>query len=127
MKGKKIPTSSFHTAGPYSPLVIAGDFVFLSGQLPLNLQTGELVTGDIAQAAEQCLENIKTILATAGVGLDKVVKTTIFLTRPEYFSTVSEVYGRYFPKNPPARSTVFVQALPKGALIEIEAIAYRHG
>ena len=110
--------------GPYSQVVIVGDFVYTSGQIPLNPATGELVT-DIKLATKQSMENIKAILAEAGTSLNNVVKTSIFLKDLNDFEAVNEVYGTYFIENKPARSCVQVAKLPKDAVIEIEAIAVK--
>ncbi len=109
--------------GPYSQAVVAGNFLFTSGQIPLDPATGDLVTGDVAKAAERSLENLKAVLEEAGSSFDKVVKTTVFLTDMNDFAVVNEVYGRYFKKDMPARSCVQVAKLPKGATVEIELIA----
>lgn len=111
--------------GPYSPAVVAGPFVFCSGQIPMHPETGEVVTGDIRAAAAVALENLGAVLAEVGLDFDDVVKTTIFLTDMGDFPAVNEVYARYFQGNYPARSTVAVAALPRGAAVEIEAIAIR--
>ena len=108
--------------GPYSQGVIVGDFVYTSGQIPLNPVTGELVT-DIKLATKQSMENIKAILEEAGTSLNNVVKTSIFLKDLNDFEAVNEVYGTYFIENKPARSCVEVSKLPMDAVIEIEAIA----
>lgn len=110
--------------GPYSQVVIVGDFVYTSGQIPLNPATGELVT-DIKLATKQSMENIKAILEEAGTSLNNVVKTSIFLKDLSDFEAVNEVYGTYFIENKPARSCVQVAKLPKDAVIEIEAIAVK--
>lgn len=110
--------------GPYSQVVIVGDFVYTSGQIPLNPVTGELVT-DIKLATKQSMENIKAILEEAGTSLNNVVKTSIFLKDLNDFEAVNEVYGTYFIENKPARSCVQVAKLPKDAVIEIEAIAVK--
>ncbi|MFZ5469211.1 MAG: RidA family protein [Myxococcota bacterium] len=110
--------------GPYSQAVQAsGKLTFLSGQIPLDPKTGELVQGDIAAQTERVLENLKAVLAAAGLTLSHVVRCGIFLTDLADFAQVNEVYGRYFPSSPPARATVQVSALPKGARVEIDAIA----
>lgn len=109
---------------PYSQGVIVGDFVYTSGQIPLNPVTGELVT-DIKLATKQSMENIKAILEEAGTSLNNVVKTSIFLKDLNDFEAVNEVYGTYFIENKPARSCVQVAKLPKDAVIEIEAIAVK--
>ena len=110
--------------GPYSQGVRSGDFVFCSGQLGLDPATGELADGIEAQA-ERALRNLQSILDAAGLGFDDVVKTTIFLADVNDFATVNVVYARFMADPPPARSTVGVGALPKGGLVEIEAIARR--
>jgi 2-iminobutanoate/2-iminopropanoate deaminase len=111
--------------GPYSPAIACGDLVFLSGQTPLDAATGKLVAGDIAAQTRQCLDNLKGILAAAGLSLAHVVKTNIFLTNMGDFAAVNEVYKSYFQEPYPARSTVAVAALPMGAVVEIEMIASR--
>jgi len=110
--------------GPYSQGVRAGDLVFFSGQIPLRPETGEMIDGDIAAQTEQVMKNMEAALAGADLGFDRVVKTTIYLTDLGNFSTVNEIYGRYFDQTPPARATVEVSALPKGAEVEIEWVAY---
>lgn len=109
--------------GPYSQAIQAGNFLFLSGQIPLNPKTGELIQGDIREQTQQVLENIKRILESQGLRMENVVKSTIFLKDISNFNQVNEVYGNYFPSSPPARSTVEVSKLPRNAEIEIEAIA----
>jgi 2-iminobutanoate/2-iminopropanoate deaminase len=109
--------------GPYSQAVRAGGVLFCSGQIPLDPATGEMVTGDIARQAERVMENIGAVLAAAGLGFGDVVKSTIFLADLGDFAAVNEVYGRRFVGDPPARSTVEVKGLPKGAGVEIEVIA----
>jgi len=109
--------------GPYSQAIQAGNFLFLSGQIPLDPKTGELVKGDIRQQTQQVLENIKGILESQKLGMEDVVKVTIFLKDIGNFNQVNEVYATYFPSSPPARSTVEVAKLPRDADIEIEAIA----
>ena len=109
--------------GPYSQAIQAGNFLFLSGQIPLNPKTGELVKGDIRKQTQQVLENIKGMLESEKLGMEDVVKVTIFLKDIGNFNQVNEVYATYFPSSPPARSTVEVAKLPKDADIEIEAIA----
>ncbi|HZK55804.1 MAG TPA: RidA family protein [Desulfosporosinus sp.] len=108
--------------GPYSQAVKAGNLIFTSGQLPLNLQSGELVA-DIEGATKQSLDNIKAILESAGASMDKVIKTVVFLRDMNDFVAMNTVYATYFPDNPPARSAVQVARLPKDAVVEIEAIA----
>jgi len=109
--------------GPYSQAIQAGGFLFLSGQVPLDPKTGELVKGDIGQQTKQVLENIEGVLESQNLGMEDVVKATIFLKNIENFNQVNEVYSSYFPTSPPARSTVEVAKLPRDAEIEIEAIA----
>jgi len=109
--------------GPYSQAIQAGGFLFLSGQVPLDPKTGELVKGDIGQQTKQVLENIEGVLESQNLGMEDVVKATIFLKNIENFNQVNEVYSSYFPTSPPARSTVEVARLPRDAEIEIEAIA----
>lgn len=109
--------------GPYSQGIKAGNFIFTSGQLPIDPKTGDLINNDIKAAAKQCLENIKAILESGGSSLDDVVKTTVFLKDLNDFSSVNEVYAEYFKEKMPARSAFQVARLPKDALIEIEAIA----
>jgi len=109
--------------GPYSQAIQAGNFLFLSGQIPLDPKTGELVKGDIRKQTQQVLENIKGILESQGLGMENVVKVTIFLKDIANFNQVNEVYATYFPSSPPARSTVEVAKLPRDADIEIEALA----
>jgi 2-iminobutanoate/2-iminopropanoate deaminase len=110
--------------GPYSQAIQAGNFLFLSGQIPLDPKTGELVKGDIRKQTQQVLENIKGVLESQGLGMENVVKVTIFLRDIGNFNQVNEVYATYFPSSPPARSTVEVAKLPRDANIEIEAIAF---
>jgi 2-iminobutanoate/2-iminopropanoate deaminase len=109
--------------GPYSQAMRSGRFLFCSGQIPLDPQSGELVSGDIAAQTRRVLDNIGAILRMEGLTFDDVVKTTIFLTNLGDFQTVNEVYGSYFKHDPPARSTVQISALPRGANVEIEVIA----
>ncbi|HUS70461.1 MAG TPA: RidA family protein [Anaerolineae bacterium] len=111
--------------GPYSQAVIAGGFVFTSGMLALDPQTGDVVGEDIGAQTRQALSNMQGILEAAGSSLDRVVKITVFLTDIGAFSQMNAVYAEFFPVDPPARSTVEVGPLPKGALIEIDAIALR--
>jgi 2-iminobutanoate/2-iminopropanoate deaminase len=112
--------------GPYSQGVIAAGsrMVFCSGQVALDPATGEMVGGsDVREQTERVMKNLGAVLAAAGTSFDAVVKATIFLADLQDFATVNEIYGRYFAANPPARATVQVAGLPKGALVEIEAIA----
>jgi len=113
--------------GPYSQAVLvptaAARLLFCSGQIPLDPKTGELVKGTIEEETRRVMENVGAVLLAAGGAFRQVVKTTIFLTDLGDFAKVNEVYGGYFPSEPPARSTVQVAALPRGARVEIECIA----
>jgi 2-iminobutanoate/2-iminopropanoate deaminase len=109
--------------GPYSQAVGAGGFVFASGQIPLNPQTMQFVSDDVAEQTEQVLQNLRAALEAAGVGLEQVVKTTVYLADMNDFAAMNEVYGRYFTANPPARATVEVARLPRDARVEIDLIA----
>ena len=109
--------------GPYSQGVRSGSFLFCSGQIPLDPKSGEIVPGDITAQTQRVLDNIAAVLRAEGLSFDHVVKTTIFLTNLGDFQRVNEIYGSYFKQDPPARSTVQVSALPKGANVEIEIIA----
>lgn len=109
--------------GPYSQGVRAGGLIFFSGQIPLDPASGQVVSGGIAEQAEQVMKNIGALLSAAGTSFGNVVKTTIFLTSLADFAIVNEIYGKYFPAAPPARSTVEVSSLPKGVGIEIEVVA----
>ena len=111
--------------GPYSQAVDAGDFVFVAGQIPVNPPEGKIVEQSAAGQTRQVIENIKAILAAAGLGLEDVVKTTVFLASMDDFREMNQVYGTFFQNEPPARATVEVSALPLGARVEIEAIARR--
>lgn len=108
--------------GPYSQAILAGDYVFVSGQLPVDMATGEMQV-DPAKAAKASLDNINAILNTVDLDMSNIVKTLIFLTDMNDFAAVNEVYATYFKEMPPARSCIAVTALPKGAVLEIEAIA----
>ena len=122
---KKIVSTSDAPAaiGPYSQAVRIGPLLFCAGQIPLDPKTGQMVSDDISEQAKRVLENIAAILKAEHLSFDHVVKTTIFLTSMNDFQTVNEIYGTYFRQTPPARSTVAVAALPKGAKVEIEVIA----
>lgn len=109
--------------GPYSQAIKAGNMLFVSGQLPIDPQTGNLVTGSITEQTERIMMNIQAILTAGGASLANIVKTTIFLADLNDFAEVNAAYGRYFPANPPARSTVQVARLPKEGRVEIECIA----
>ena len=109
--------------GPYSQAVRAGGFVFASGQIPIDPKTGEFVAGGIVEQTEQVMRNLSAVLEAAGTSLERVVKTTVFLADMNEFAAMNEVYGRYFPENPPARATVQAARLPRDARVEIEVIA----
>jgi 2-iminobutanoate/2-iminopropanoate deaminase len=109
--------------GPYSQAILAAGFLFCSGQIPIDPATGDLVPGDVASQTRQVMRNISAVLEAASAGFDRVVKTTIFLIDMNDFAGVNAVYGEYFTESPPARSTVAVGALPKGARVEIEVVA----
>jgi 2-iminobutanoate/2-iminopropanoate deaminase len=111
--------------GPYSQAVQAGPFLYCSGQIALNPLTNEVVSDQVGPQAEQVMKNIKEVLQAAGFGFEHIVKTTIFLVDMKDFTTVNEIYGQFFTKEHPARSTVAVQALPKGVKVEVEVVAYR--
>ncbi|AEH51400.1 RidA family protein [Pseudothermotoga thermarum] len=111
--------------GPYSQAVEVNGFVFVSGQIPIDPATGQLVDGDIKKQTERIFENIKAILKAAGCDLSNVVKATVFATDINDFSQINEVYSKYFDQHKPARSFVQVSALPKGAKVEIEVIAFK--
>jgi 2-iminobutanoate/2-iminopropanoate deaminase len=111
--------------GPYSQAIIAGNLLFVSGQIPINPATGELVMTDIKTETKQVMENIKSILTEAGVDFGNIVKTSIFLTDMQNFAQVNEVYGSYFKDQFPARETVAVSGLPKGVNVEISVTAIK--
>ena len=121
---KVISTSKAPAAiGPYSQAIQVGNLVFASGQIPINPATGNFVEGGVKEQARQSLTNVKAILEEAGLTLDNVVKTTVFLADMNDFADVNAVYAEFFAEPYPARSAVAVKALPKGALVEIEVIA----
>ena len=123
MSKKVIQTESAPKAiGPYSQAIKTRNLLFISGQIPLNPTTGE-IAGEIKAQTRQVLENLKSILEAAGASLPAVVKTTVFLKNLDYFGPFNAVYQEYFKQDPPARSTVEVSAIPRGARVEIEAIA----
>lgn len=125
MKTKIATDKAPGAIGPYSQAIQIEDFVYLSGQIPLDPASGQLVGSSAATQAEQCLKNAKAILEAAGLGTGHVVKTTIFLKDMGSFAAVNEIYGKYFSEPYPARSTVEVARLPKDVLVEIEMIAHR--
>jgi len=124
MKKQIISSNRFPVSGPYSAAVEANDMIFISGQLPVDPASGEVIN-DIKHATRQILVNIQAILQKTGLDLSHIVKTTIFLKDIKDFASVNEVYAEFFSQDPPARSTVAAGVLPRGALIEIEAIAIR--
>jgi 2-iminobutanoate/2-iminopropanoate deaminase len=109
--------------GPYSQAIKANGFLFASGQVAIDPKTNEFIGGDIRQQTERTMENVKGVVEASGSNLHHVVKTTVFLKDMNDFAAMNEVYGRYFATAPPARSTVAVAGLPKGALVEIEVVA----
>lgn len=109
--------------GPYSQAVRSGNLLFLSGQIPLDPATGQLIAGDISAQTERVLKNLAAILEAAGSGLDKVLKTTVYLKDLAEFGKMNEVYGKFFGEKPPARATVEVARLPRDAAIEIDLVA----
>lgn len=109
--------------GPYSQAVVANGVVYTSGQIPLDPRTGEFVEGGIAEQTEQVMRNLAAVLKAAGTGLERVVKTTVFLADMSEFAEMNKVYGRHFPAQPPARSTVQAARLPRDARVEIEVVA----
>jgi 2-iminobutanoate/2-iminopropanoate deaminase len=112
--------------GPYSQAIVANGFIFVSGQLGINNNKGDMPL-TVKEQTKQALENLRVILESAGSSLEKVVKVTIFFTQKNDFSLINEVYAEFFQCNPPARSAICVAALPKDALVEIEAIAEQAG
>lgn len=125
MTVKKVITTDQAPAaiGPYSQAIKAGRFLYLSGQLPIDPETGKFAGDDISSQTKQSLENIKSILAAAGAGMADIIKTTVFIKDMEHFGEMNKVYGSYFLEDPPARSCVEVARLPKDALVEIECVA----
>jgi 2-iminobutanoate/2-iminopropanoate deaminase len=121
-----ISTAEAPTAvGPYSQAIAAGPFVFCSGQIPLEPGTGTLIAGDISSQTGRILENLAAVLRSHDLGMEHVVKTTVFMTDLAQFGEMNAAYAKHFPVDPPARSTIQVAALPKGANVEIEAIAFK--
>lgn len=110
--------------GPYSQAIRAGDFLFVSGQIPLDPATGALVDGGIADQTRRVLDNLGAILAAAGASFDRVVKTTVYLADMAEFAPMNEVYGEYFPQPAPARATIQAAALPRNVRVEIDLVAY---
>ena len=124
-EGKKIVSTSKapKAIGPYSQAIVTEDMVFTAGQVGLIPETMEMVEGGIEAQTRQVLTNLKHVLESANSGLNLVIKTTVFLQSMDDFAAMNGIYAEFFPDNPPARSTVAVAALPKGALVEIECVA----
>jgi 2-iminobutanoate/2-iminopropanoate deaminase len=118
-------TAAPAAVGPYSQAVKAGNFIFTSGQLPMDPATGSFVEGGVEQQAEQVLKNVKAVLEAAGYSMADVIKATVFATSMGDFAAVNGVYAKFFDKEPPARSFVEVSALPRAALVEIEVVAWK--
>lgn len=112
--------------GPYSQAISYGNMVFCSGQIPLDPKTNQVVAGDLSAQTTQVMKNIEAVLKAADCQFSNVIKTTIYLTNMSDFAAVNEVYGKYFPENPPARSTVAVAGLPKNVSVEIEVLAVKN-
>ncbi|MEI6243965.1 MAG: RidA family protein [Acidobacteriota bacterium] len=110
--------------GPYSQAITAGDFLFASGQIPLDPATGQLVDGGIAEQTHRVFKNLAAILAAAGIGFEKVVKTNVYLSDMTDFATMNEIYGTYFPSPAPARATIQAARLPRDVKVEIDFVAY---
>jgi len=125
MTKKAISTEAAPKAiGPYSQAIVSNGIAYLSGQIPLDPQTGQIVEGDIVQQTERVFANIQGVLEAAGASFDTVLKTTVFLQDMSDFPRMNEIYARHFPKDPPARSTVQAARLPRDVKIEIDCIAY---
>jgi 2-iminobutanoate/2-iminopropanoate deaminase len=124
MKNTFLTSDAPQPIGPYAQAVSAGGFLFLSGQIALDPVTSALVSGDIAAQTECVLKNLEAVLRAAGASLRQVVKTTVFLTDLNDFARMNEVYARFFPAEPPARSTVECRRLPRDARVEIDAMAW---
>jgi 2-iminobutanoate/2-iminopropanoate deaminase len=126
MRREQVTTTAAPAAiGPYNQAIAAGELVFASGQVALDPASGQLVEGDVQAQTRRVLENLSAVLQAAGSSLGQVVKTTVFLTTMDDFAAMNAVYGEYFAGEPPARSTIAVAALPRGARVEIEATAIR--
>ena len=123
MKEKIATNDAPQAIGPYSQAIKANGFVFCSGQVALDPANQQFTGGDVAAQTERVMKNLAGVLKAAGTGFDKVVRTTVFLTTMDHFAAMNEVYARHFPAPHPARSTVAVAQLPKGALVEIDVIA----
>lgn len=125
MKHKYISTTEAPSAiGPYSQAVLAGGFLFCSGQIPIDPATGEIISG-IKEGTQQVIKNLKAVLSAEGLDLSDIIKTTVYITDMKNFTEVNEVYGAYFENFKPARACVEVSGLPKGVSVEIEAIAFK--
>ncbi|NLL36975.1 MAG: RidA family protein [Fretibacterium sp.] len=111
--------------GPYSQAIVAGDFLFTSGQIPLDPKTGEVVKSGIEAETTRTLENVKAVVEGAGFTMQQIIKTTVFATDMANFAAVNGIYAKYFGENPPARSFVAAKELPKGVHVEIEVVAWR--
>ena len=116
-------TAAPEAIGPYSQAISTGSLVFCSGQIPLDPASGELVSGTVDEETKRCMHNLEAVLQEAGSGLDRILKTTIYVTDMNDFAEVNDAYGSFFPTAPPARATVGVAALPKGARVEVECVA----
>jgi len=128
MKKEVVSTESAPKAiGPYSQAIKAGDFVFCSGQIALDAQSGQVISGGVEEQTKKVLENLKAVLEKAGATLENVVKTTVFLKDMNDFVKMNSVYAQYFTSNPPARAAVEAARLPKDVLVEIEAVAFLGG
>ncbi len=112
--------------GPYNQAILVSDVLYVSGQIAINPETNDLVQGSIEEESHQVMKNLSAVLSGVGYSFDNIVKTTIFLSDMSLFPKVNEVYGSYFTKDFPARETVAVAGLPKGANVEISVIAYKH-
>ncbi len=123
MKEIITPEKGPQAAGPYSPALKVNGFIFISGQIPADPQTGEVVSGSIQAATARVLDNLKLLLDAAGLSLEDVVKTTVYLKDMNDFAQMNETYGSHFSSHPPARTTIEVARLPRDARIEIDAIA----
>lgn len=110
--------------GPYSQAIVAGDFLFASGQIPLDPTSGQLVDGGIVEQTQRVFKNLAAILAAAGIGFDKVVKTNVYLSDMADFASVNEIYATYFPSPAPARATIQAARLPRDVKVEIDFVAY---
>jgi len=123
MKSVIKTTKAPKAIGPYSQAIEAGGFVFTAGQIAIDPVTGTVATGGVAEQTRLVLENLKAVIEAAGASLSSILKTTVYLTKPEDFAPMNEVYARFFPAQPPARTTVFICSLPKNVAVEIDAIA----